>query len=69
MPRQSIFDPARHTVYRLSRLTQKATLAQVAKKMAVTPGHLNDIEHGRRSMTDEMQNKWNKAIEGLGRRK
>jgi plasmid maintenance system antidote protein VapI len=65
MSRNSHFDPAKHNSYRLARITQKTTLARVAKGMKITPAHLNDIEHGRRRMTEDMQTKWNGVIEGM----
>ena len=69
MSRKSSFNPSIHSIYRLSRITAGATLQKVSEKMGVSLSHLHNIEHGRRSMTNALQNKWNKAIEGLGRRK
>lgn len=37
---------------RLDRKRKRISLQVMAKELGVTPGHLHDMEHGRRRMSD-----------------
>lgn len=48
---------------RKSRETAGVTLREAAKRMGITPAYLCDLEHGRRSWSVTLQEKFAKAAQ------